>query len=181
MFHRVRSRPRRRRIHRQAHRARLLDGSQVIVKVQYPWIQSSIRADLRWLRILVALGLRGTRSRLLDWPRFFSEFESSLREELDFRIEAQAATEIAQNLAHDEQVQVPRVVDSLSARRVLTVEYHPCVNISDREGLARLGVSPRAVLEILARAYAKQIFVDGFFHADPHSGNLFILDKTGCR
>ena len=163
----------------QAHRARLLDGSEVVVKVQYPWIQSSIRADLRWLRILVVLGLRlrGTKTKLLDWPRFFSEFESSLREELDFRIEARAAAEIAQNLEHDKQVRVPQVIDSHSGQRVLTVYYHPCVNISDREGLARLGVSPRAILEILARAYAKQIFVDGLFHADPHSGNLFILDE----
>jgi ubiquinone biosynthesis protein len=163
----------------QAHRARLQDGSEVIVKVQYPWIQSSIRADLRWLRILVVLGLglRGTRTKLLDWPRFFSEFESSLREELDFRIEARAALEIAQNLGDDEQVRVPRVIDSHSGQRVLTVYYHPCVNISDREGLARLGISPRAILEILARAYAKQIFVDGLFHADPHSGNLFVLDE----
>lgn len=166
----------------QAHRARLLDGSEVIVKVQYPWIQSSIRADLRWLRILVVLGLglTGTKTKLLDWPRFFSEFESSLREELDFRIEALAAAEIAQNLEHDDQVRVPRVIDSHSGRRVLTVYYHPCVNISDREGLARLGVSPRAILEILARAYAKQIFVDGLFHADPHSGNLFVLDEPGA-
>ena len=166
----------------QAHRARLPDGSDVIVKVQYPWVRSSIRSDLRWLRLLASLALRsrGRKSKTLDVSRFFDEFESSLQEEMDFRIEARAAAEIARNLKDDPQVRVPRVVETHSSERVLTVYYHPCVNVIDRSGLARLGVSPRAILEILARAYSKQIFVDGLFHADPHSGNLFVIDEPGA-
>ena len=166
----------------QAHRAQLPDGSDVIVKVQYPWIRSSIRSDLKWLRLLAHLALRWGRKKpeRLDWSRFFDEFESSLKEEMDFRVEALAAGEIARNLESDPQVRVPRVVDSHSSERVLTVHYHPCVNVTDHPGLERLGVSPRAILEILARAYSKQIFVDGLFHADPHSGNLFVIDEPGA-
>ena len=163
----------------QAHRARLPDGSDVIVKVQYPWVRSSLRSDLRWLRLLASLALRSNRkgAQVLDRSRFFDEFESSLEDEMDFRIEARAAGEIARNLEGDPQVRVPQVVETHSSQRVLTVYYHPCVNVSDREGLARLGVVPGAILEILARAYSKQIFVDGLFHADPHSGNLFVVEE----
>jgi len=125
----------------------------------------------------VALRSRPKKATVLDWSRFFDEFESSLKEEMDFRIEARAAGEIADNLKDDPQVRVPHVVETHSSERVLTVYYHPCVNIVDRPGLARLGVSPRSILEILARAYSKQIFVDGLFHADPHSGNLFVIDE----
>jgi predicted unusual protein kinase regulating ubiquinone biosynthesis (AarF/ABC1/UbiB family) len=60
------------------------------------------------------------------------------------------------------------------------MSYAPAVRVDDRAGLARLGVAPRALLEILARAYAKQVFVDGLFHADPHPGNLFVLDEPGA-
>ncbi|MFP6641546.1 MAG: AarF/UbiB family protein, partial [Myxococcota bacterium] len=163
----------------QAHRARLPDGSEVVVKVQYPWIRSSLHADLRSLRVIARAWLGGKRKTgdLLDWARLFAEFEASLRDELDFEREARAAAEIAENLAQEDQVKVPAIVDSYSHGRVLTMHFHPCVNVSDREGLARIGVEPAAILEILARAYAKQVFVDGLFHADPHPGNLFILDE----
>ena len=87
------------------------------------------------------------------------------------------AGEIAENLADDPQIVVPRLVATHSSRRVLTMSYQPAVRVDDSRALARLGVEPRRVLEILARAYAKQVFVDGLFHADPHPGNLFVLDE----
>ena len=163
----------------QAHRAKLLDGSEVIIKVQYPWIQASLSRDLMWLRLISRLVLKARlrNHKYVDRSRFFAEFESGLRDELDFEQEAQAAIEISKNLAHDKQVKVPSIIHSHSSKRVLTMQYEPCVNVSDRAGLARLGVSATAILEILARAYAKQVFVDGFFHADPHPGNLFVIDE----
>lgn len=163
----------------QAHRARLQDGSNVVIKVQYPWLRAALRADLRWLRWIVFIWLgRSRRNRsLMNGARFFEEFEASLKDELDFEREARAAVEIAGNLALENQVEVPTIVASHSTSRVLTMHYHPCVNIRDESGLERLGVDPAAIVEILARSYAKQIFVDGLFHADPHPGNLFILDE----
>ena len=167
----------------QVHRARLSDGTAVAVKIQYPWIESSLAADLKVLRRLIRLLLwwTGKEHRKMDFERLFGEFSRSLATELDFEAEARAAGEIAQNLSADPAIQVPSVIASHTRKRVLTMEYSPCVNIADREGLAALGVDPAAVLEIVARAYAKQIFEHGLFHADPHPGNLFVLDEEGAR
>jgi predicted unusual protein kinase regulating ubiquinone biosynthesis (AarF/ABC1/UbiB family) len=150
--------------------------------VQYPWLGASLRAD----RGLVRLGLRLLRpargDARLRRERLFAEFASGLREELDFRREARVASEIAENLAGDPRIVVPRVFDSHSTQRVLTVEYFPTLPIADRRVLAERGIDVAEVLEILARAYAKQVFVDGLFHADPHPGNLFVLDEpTAAR
>lgn len=90
------------------------------------------------------------------------------------------AAEIAENLVDDDQVMVPTVYRHVSSRRVLTVEYRPAIGLTDRAGLARRGIEPRAVLEVLARAYAAQLFVHGLFHADPHPGNLFVVDEPGA-
>ncbi len=157
----------------QVHRAVLGDGREVAVKVQYPWLAASLEADL----FLVRLGTRlwaSDRSGV-DMRRLLDEFAAGLREELDFRREARVAGEIAANLRDHPQVVVPRVHAALSTARVLTLDYHAGVRITDRAALDRMGVDPERVLVALARAYAKQVFVDGLFHADPHPGNLFVL------
>jgi predicted unusual protein kinase regulating ubiquinone biosynthesis (AarF/ABC1/UbiB family) len=161
----------------QVHRARLPSGDEVAVKVQYPWLEDSLSADLALLRILIALSARIRATSGTDPGRLYQEFQAGLRDELDFEREAAVAGEIAGNLAGDVGILVPRVVPSHSTRRVLTMSFHPAVRITDRPGLARLGASPPRVLEIVARAYAKQVFVDGLFHADPHPGNLFVLEE----
>ncbi len=165
----------------QVHRARLANGEDVAVKVQYPWLTASLPADLALMRGLLAFWTRRSDGRRGDRQRFFQEFASSLREELDFEREARVAEEIAANLADDPQIAVPRVFPSHSTRRVLTMSYHSAVRITDARALARIGASPREVLEVVARAYAKQVFADGLFHADPHPGNLFVLDEPGAR
>ncbi|CAG0963200.1 aarF domain-containing kinase [Myxococcaceae bacterium] len=164
----------------QVHRALLDDGRDVAVKVQHPWLEASLPADLALLRRLVALAATLAGRSPQAGRRLFDEFASSLAEELDFEREAAVAQEIAANLAFEAQIVVPSIVASHTTRRVLTMEYHPAVGILDRVSLGRLGVSPGAVLEILARAYAKQVFVDGLFHADPHPGNLFVIDEPGA-
>ncbi|HEX2486533.1 MAG TPA: AarF/UbiB family protein [Myxococcota bacterium] len=164
----------------QVHRARLPDGRAVAVKVQYPWLRASLPRDLRLARALLRLRALG-RGRADARERLFAEFARGLAEELDFEHEARVAAEIARNLADDPAIAVPAVVASHSTGRVLTMEWHPALPIHDRAGLRRLGVDAAEVLEILARAYARQIFVDGLFHADPHPGNLFVLEERGPR
>jgi len=163
----------------QVHLARLPGGDPVAVKVQYPWLRRALPADLALVGALFRLwpSRRGARR---DRARLFDEFAAGLREELDFEREAQVAAEIARNLAGDERIAVPEIVRSHSGARVLTMRYRPAVGLGDRAGLARLGVEPRELLEIVARAYAAQIFVHGLFHADPHPGNLFVLDEPGA-
>lgn len=164
----------------QVYRARLPSGEDVAVKVQHPWLEASIGADLALLRGALAVWTALTGRSRETGRRLFDEFASTLREELDFEREAAVAREIAANLAFEPQIVVPEVVAGLTARRVLTMRFHVAVGIADRAGLARIGVAPGAVLAILARAYAKQVFVDGLFHADPHPGNLFVLDEPGA-
>jgi ubiquinone biosynthesis protein len=161
----------------QVHRAELAQGGETVaVKVQYAWLAQSLRADLaiaRWL--LRALTPGASRSAARD--RLFAEFAAGLAEELDFEREAHVAAEIAANLAHDPQVVVPVIHRELTTRRVLVMSWIPAIPIGDRAALVARGVPIGDVLATLARAYAKQVFVDGLFHADPHPGNLFVVDE----
>jgi predicted unusual protein kinase regulating ubiquinone biosynthesis (AarF/ABC1/UbiB family) len=162
----------------QVHRARLPGGDPVAVKVQYPWMARSLRSDLAWVRLGLRVAARARAVQIPDRRRLVDEFERSLLEELDFEREGRVAAEIAENLEDDRQIMVPRIVHSHSTSRVLTMSYCDAVPIDDHRALARLGVSPRDVLKVVARAYAKQIFSDGLFHADPHPGNLFVVDEA---
>jgi predicted unusual protein kinase regulating ubiquinone biosynthesis (AarF/ABC1/UbiB family) len=152
----------------------------VAVKVQYPWLEDSLESDLQVSRTALRAWLRwrgGPRAEI-DPERIFDEFAHGLIEELDFEREAVVAAEIARNLASEARIVVPEVVPSHSTRRVLTMTYHPQVALTDPRALRDAGIEPREVLEIVGRAYAKQIFVDGLFHADPHPGNLYATDPA---
>ncbi len=159
----------------QVHGARLLDGREVAVKVQYPWLARTARVDLalakRALRVV-----SGVSPDAATW----GELARGYHTELDFAREAAAAHEIAANLAFDPQVVVPRVIAACSSARVLTMERVPTLSIA-REALLARGIAPGAVLEIVVRAYARQVFLDGVFHADPHAGNLFVVDEPGAK
>ncbi len=162
----------------QVHRARLTSGEDVAVKVQFPWLAYSLPADLAIARLLLrALGGRQNAARR---ARLFDEFAAGIAEELDFEREARVASEIAANLAGDAQVVVPAIHRALSTRRILVMGYVPAIPIADRATLERRGIPVRDVLATLARAYAKQVFVDGLFHADPHPGNLFVIDEPNA-
>jgi predicted unusual protein kinase regulating ubiquinone biosynthesis (AarF/ABC1/UbiB family) len=163
----------------QAHAATLHDGTEVVVKVQYPWLAASLETDLRIVRWILAWIGRGGRASG-HAQALFQEFGGGLRDELDFEREAAVAAEIGASLADDASVVVPAVVPGHSTRRVLTVVRYAAVPIDDRAALARLGVEPRRVLEILARAYGRQMFGAGLFHADPHPGNLFVVDEPAA-
>lgn len=164
----------------QVHRAELPSGEEVAVKVQYPWLEASLPADLAIARVLIrgVARLRGRRREEAD--RLFEEFSAGLRDELDFEREARVAQEIGRNLAGDDRVVVPEVFPSHSGRRVLTMRYHAAIGLAEPERLVARGIDRRAVLEVLARAYAAQVFVDGLFHADPHPGNLFVIDEPSA-
>jgi len=164
----------------QVHRARLPDGREVAVKVQYPWLARSLEGDLRMVRRLLGIAARRGGPVGVDRERLWEEFERGLREELDFEKEARAAREIAANLADDPQIVVPGILASHSGRRVLTMDYRPALPVRDPEALRARGIDPEALVPVIGRAYAKQLFVDGLFHADPHPGNLLVLDEPGA-
>ena len=159
----------------QVHRAVTRDGADVVVKVQYPWLRHSLPADLWVLRM--ALFLSGT---LRQRGSLFDEFRDNINEELDFEREARVAGEIAANLGDEAGIVVPRTVPGLSTPRVLTMAWHPAFPIHDGAALDARQVPREELVTTLVRAYARQIFVDGLFHADPHPGNLFVVDEPAA-
>ncbi len=156
----------------QVHRGRLVDGREVAVKVQYPWLEASADADLALLHRLM--------KRMAGGPgreAWFEEFAQSFRGELDFAREAEMTRAIAARFADDEQVLVPTVIGSHSTSRVLTMSYLPGLSLADPEALQARGVPQGVVLDRIVRAFAQQVFVDGLFQADPHPGNLQVVDE----
>jgi ubiquinone biosynthesis protein len=158
----------------QVHAAQLHDGRAVAVKVQYPWLARTARVDLALARLALRLVV-GAATDDATWREFARGFAS----ELDFAREAESARAIAANLAGDASVVVPRVVAEVSAARVLATERLATLPIA-RDALLARGIAPAAVLEIVVHAYARQIFLDGVFHADPHAGNLFVVDEPSA-
>ncbi|MBN2005160.1 MAG: AarF/ABC1/UbiB kinase family protein [Anaerolineae bacterium] len=156
----------------QVHLARLHDGRRVAVKIQYLDIESNTKGDLRTIKSL--LTLYGFFFRIKGMGNIHSQFSEMIREELDFRLEAQHIETIAANFAGDPHVLFPKVIHELSSERVLTTEYVQGVNIANLESLESLRIDRRALAERVVTAYCQMIFVDGIYHADPHPGNILV-------
>ena len=159
----------------QVHRARLRDGREVAVKVQRPGIHETIADDLDALAEIAGWVDTHTdfgRSRHLS--EFLDEFRKSLLRELDYRREAQNLVTIRANLEEFERIVMPQPIDDYTTGRVLTMDYVDGVKITKLSDLAKLELPGKELADELFRAYLKQILIDGFFHADPHPGNVFI-------
>ena len=165
----------------QVHRARLgreeeADGFRnVVVKVQRPNIESIVEVDLSALKRVGGWLMRYRPVREhADVPALLREFSSTVREEIDYLHEADNAEQFFENFQDDPDVHVPRVVRSLTTLRVLTLEDVYAIKITDYAGITKAGIDRRDVANKLLDTYLKQIFEDGFVHADPHPGNLFV-------
>jgi ubiquinone biosynthesis protein len=161
----------------QVHRARLRDGREVAVKVQRPGIRKTIADDLDalqqvadWIDEHTDFGRRHNLRAMLD------EFRKSLVRELDYRREAQNLVTLGKNLAEFELIIVPQPIDDYTTDRVLTMEYVRGVKITKLTDVAKLELPGKQLADQLFRAYLQQILIDGFFHADPHPGNVFVTD-----
>ncbi len=172
----------------QAHRAWLLpdepDGAlgesgesrnSVVVKVQRPFIEQIVRIDMaalkvvaRWTMYYPPIGRRA------DVPALMEEFGATLWEELDYISEADNAERFAQMYADSDQIIIPAVYRDHSSARVIVLEDVEAIKITDTEAMEAAGIDPKRVAERLLETYFLQIFKEGFFHADPHPGNLFI-------
>ncbi|MDO8614355.1 MAG: AarF/UbiB family protein [Dehalococcoidia bacterium] len=157
----------------QVHRARLQDGRDVAVKVQYPGIQAIVENDLRNIRFL--LRLLAVFERNLDFTPIIQEISQNVPMELDFINEGHNAEQIAKNFAGRDDIIVPTICWEYSSRRLLVMQYVDGVKITDLEGMQRAGIDPQAVAQLVTDVYCEQLFLHGMFHADPHPGNLFVL------
>ncbi|HEY7216517.1 MAG TPA: AarF/UbiB family protein, partial [Thermoanaerobaculia bacterium] len=161
----------------QVHRAALRDGREVAVKVQRPGIRQVILEDLDAFAQIAALIDKHTEvGRRFAFQDMLEEFRKTLLRELDYRREAANLVTLANNLRHYERLVVPRPVDDYTTSRVLTMDYVRGTKITDLPPVARTELDGRPLAEDLCKAYLDQILVDGFFHADPHPGNLFVTD-----
>ncbi len=159
----------------QVHCGRLASGQMVAVKIQRPGIEETVDTDLKAVRRFIDLiKLLTDWEKYADFDAIFSEFSDMVHEELDYIHEGHNAEIIAANLAGNREVIVPRIFWEHTTRRVLTMEFEEGMKITDYEGLAKAGVNRHDLAISLLQIYIKQILVDGFFHADPHPGNLFI-------
>ena len=156
----------------QVHRGRLHDGREVAVKIQYPDIAQIVRIDLQSFAVLIRILARLERN--FDFRVLIDEVQKYVPLELDFVNEADNAERMAAHLRARADVLVPAVVRNLSTRRVLVMEYAPGVRVTDVEGLRAIGVDPAVVARRLLGLFCEQILVHGFFHADPHPGNILV-------
>jgi ubiquinone biosynthesis protein len=154
----------------QVHRARLHDGREVAVKVQYPDIENLVATDLAVLEQIVKAIAR--LAPAIQLQPIVDYLQETLPLELDFRHEAESMTALRTALAHRSDALVPTAVPELSTEYLLVMEYIDGIKITDREAMEQAGISPHEVARLLNDLYADQMLHLGILHADPHPGNL---------
>jgi predicted unusual protein kinase regulating ubiquinone biosynthesis (AarF/ABC1/UbiB family) len=164
----------------QVYRARLSSGEEVAVKVQRPGLEEIISFDIAILYRLVKLTNRffPRANENADWEGMLREFHSTVFEEMDYVKEGRNADRFRYNFRTWHVVRVPRIYWSHTSRRVLTLEFIRGTKVIDVEGLRARRISAVKVNRLLVRTYLKQLLEDGFFHADPHPGNLLVMDSV---
>jgi ubiquinone biosynthesis protein len=162
----------------QVHRAVLPDGQEVVVKVQRPAAAGQIEADIGLLYQAAKLLKERVRAlEFMDPQELVDEFARSIRLELDYGHEARNAEIFHRNFARTDGVVVPRVIRQYSTTRVLTLEYLHGTKVADLDLTALRPDERRDIAYSLADAWMAMVFRHGFFHADPHPANIFVLDS----
>ena len=164
----------------QVYRATLPDGTLVAVKVQRPNIMAVTKADLGVIQEIAQVGSRRLEVlRKLDLEGIVREFAAGVLAELDYANEAYNAHRLSEDLAKFPTIHIPVVHGQYSTRRVLTEEFVSGIKINNIAGLDAAGVDRKEVGEVFVRSLVKQVLIDGFFHGDPHPGNIMVDPKTG--
>ena len=159
----------------QVHRASLRSGRQVVFKVQRPGLEALFRLDLEVMQQVAGVVQKHPRwGEGRDWVAIAKECRRVLLRELDFRLEAEHAARFRQQFLDDPGIRIPAVIWELSSRRILCLDYVPGIKITERAALLQAGIQPAAIAEKGAASYLQQLVRFGFFHADPHPGNLAV-------
>ncbi len=161
----------------QVHRARLRDGRPVAVKVQRPGIREQVLEDLEaFHEIAVFLDKHSDLGGRFELEKMVEEFRKTILGELDYRQEASNLETIGRQMRPFPRIVVPAPVADYTTSRVLTMDYIRGEKITSLSPLRRLELDGHSLAEELFRAYLQQILIDGFFHADPHPGNVFVTE-----
>lgn len=159
----------------QVHRARMVGGREVVVKVQRPDAREIVRGDMETLRKLASLADRRTSAgQKFGFEDLLRQFERSLTTELDYRHEARNLVRFRELTDEFDRLVVPQPVDDLTTTRVLTMDFIEGRKVTDVGPLGLMEVDTRPIVDQLFRAYLRSILRDGFLHADPHPGNLLL-------
>lgn len=159
----------------QVHRARLKSGEWVVVKVQHAGIERKVEVDLDILAGLATLAEMSAEFQNYHPRAIAAEFHRTLRRELDFSRELRNMQQFASDFANNPTIRIPRPYAELSTSRVLTMELIEGIKLEERERLTIEGVDLDAVARRGARVYLEMIFGNGFYHADPHPGNILLM------
>ena len=161
----------------QVHRAKLPNGKPVVVKVQHPGIEGTINRDLNILSSLAALAERQEEFKRYQPVAVVREFRETLTRELDFRREMRNLQQFRRNFAADLTVAFPKPYPELSTGRVLTMQLLRGTSVGDKEKLQHRHIDGESLARQGAGIFVQMIFCDGFYHADPHPGNILVLAK----
>ncbi|AEM79200.1 2-polyprenylphenol 6-hydroxylase [Thermoanaerobacter wiegelii] len=160
----------------QVHMAKLWSGKTVVVKVQRPGIEKIIAQDMRILEDIAKFVDNRTKyGKLYNFTKMVEDFKKRLEEELDFRIEGENAEKFKKNFLKDKKVKIPSILWTHTTRRVLTMEYIDGIPLNDFNAIDEAGLDRGAIARNLAKSVLNQILRDGFFHGDPHPGNIMVL------
>jgi predicted unusual protein kinase regulating ubiquinone biosynthesis (AarF/ABC1/UbiB family) len=160
----------------QVYRARLITGEEVAVKVQRPNLAGIIKGDIEILRKIVNLSERfPSLTANADWKGMLEEFEATINEEMNYVAEAHNAERFRHNFRDWKEIHVPKIYWQATTSKVLTMEFIRGTKVVDLDELRARGIAPEKVNRLLIRTYLKQLLEDGFFHADPHPGNLLVM------
>lgn len=162
----------------QVHAASLPDGRSVAVKVQRPGIRELIMSDVEALREVAGWFEKRTETgRRYSVGAIVEEFNASIMRELDYELEAQNMLRLRRNLEEFPTIVVPAPILDHCTRRLLTMEFVSGWKVNKLGPLVQANMNGNKIADVLLEAYLKQVFVDGFFHADPHPGNVFLMDS----
>ncbi len=160
----------------QAYKAELFDGRKVVVKVQRPNLFKIITSDVNIIASIADEVMNyPTLCRHTDWPSVVTEFAKTIYEEIDYLKEGRNADRFRHNLRKFENICIPRIIWKLTGRHVLTIEYVDGAKITDVKAINDMGFSVDEITKLGAEFYLKQLLEDGFFHADPHPGNMRVM------
>ncbi len=160
----------------QVYRAKLFTGEEVAVKVQRPNLASIIKGDIEILRKVTKFAERfPSLNENADWSGMLREFDETIHEEMDYAAEGRNAERFHASFKEWTNVHVPKIYWNATTEKVLTMEFIHGTKVTALDELQERNVSPEKVNRLLIRTYLKQLLEDGFFHADPHPGNLLVM------